>query len=242
MINFDVHKQEGMSFDSDDMALLRSYEKTIFDDIVELNRLIKQGIIEFYAFINHQPEEDEKKPHKHLFITPSTSVDTFHLQDILSEPDVLHPDLPPLGCKVFKRSKFGDWFMYVIHDKDYLATKGESRKYHYLKDDIICSDEDTLNENIHTSDFSKYNCIARVRDAVKSGQSFQELFENGFIPVQQIIQYKKAYNLLKYGNMDVDEKTFRNGHSGHEDDDSDVIEEDNMRPINTSKMPFEEPK
>lgn len=100
----------------------------------------------------------------------------------------------------------------------------------------------TLNENIHTSDFSKYNCIARVRDAVKSGQSFQELFENGFIPVQQIIQYKKAYNLLKYGNMDVDEKTFRNGRSGHEDDDSDVVEDDDMRPINTSKMPFGEPK
>ena len=37
---------------------------------------------------------------------------------------------------------------------------------------------------------------------VSSGANFRELFSNGFIPIQQIVQYKKAYNLMKYGNMD----------------------------------------
>ena len=48
--------------------------------IRELNKLIREDrIIEFYAFIYHYPEEDEKNGHRHLFVIPSTTVDTFSL-------------------------------------------------------------------------------------------------------------------------------------------------------------------
>ena len=53
--------------------------------IFKLNDMIKNHCIEFWAFINHIPEEDERKAHKHLFIIPSGTVDTFALSDILEE-------------------------------------------------------------------------------------------------------------------------------------------------------------
>lgn len=191
---------------------------------IKLNELISQGVIEFYSYITHKPEEDEKKEHKHLYIVPSSSIDTFVLQKSLCEIDVANPDMPPLGVLMFRHSKFADWYLYAIHDIDYLSCRGESRKYHYLRDDIISSDDDYFNELVHTSDFSKYKNFSKLRECVASGVSFRELVQNGFVPIQQIIQYKKAYCLLRYGDMDFNENaTNRGRYSGH--DESVVIQE-----------------
>ena len=188
--------------------------------IRELNKLIKEDrIIEFYAFIYHYPEEDEKKGHRHLFVIPSTTVDTFSLNERLKQIDVKCPDNAPLGCISWCHSKFADWFLYVLHDSDYLATKCESCKFHYEKQEIVVSDYDYFNELIHRCDFSKYKSFAKFRDMIQSGVGFRELFSNGFIPIQQIVQYKKAYNLLKFGNMDYTPNiTERAGRQGHEFD------------------------
>ena len=183
--------------------------------IFKLNDMIKNHCIEFWAFINHIPEEDERKPHKHLFIIPSGTVDTFALSDILEEIDFTNPAMPPLCTIFWKHSKFVDWYLYALHDIDYLASKGESRKYHYDKSEFIVSESDYFNELIHSCDFSQYTKHKKLREAVQSDVSFRDLFANGFIPVQQIGQYSLAYNLLKYGDMYYD-KTDRNGRSGHE--------------------------
>lgn len=180
-----------------------------------LNELIKNHSIEFWSFINHIPEEDETKAHKHLFIIPAGSIDTFVLSDFLKEIDVVNPLLPPLGTIFWKHSKFVDWYLYALHDIDYLASKGESRMYHYTKSEFVVSDSDYFNELIHSCDFSQYTKHKKLREAVQSEVSFRDLFANGFIPVQQIGQYSLAYNLLKYGDMYYD-KTDRNGRLGHE--------------------------
>lgn len=185
----------------------------------KLNEKIQSGEIEFFCYINHLPEVDEKKAHKHLFVIPSSNIDTFKLQSFLQEIDLSAPDNPPLGCILFRHSKFVDWYLYAIHDKDYLATKNESRAHHYTDSDIVTSSSDYLNELIHSSDFSKYKTFARLRDSVASGVPFRELVYNGFIPIQQIIQWKKAYMLLKYGDTEYNENCVRNGHEGHEDNE-----------------------
>ncbi len=185
--------------------------------IKELNSMIADKIIEFWAFVEHVPEEDEKKIHKHLYVVPSSTVDTFRINDRLSELDITNSNLPPLGCIRWVHSKFADWYLYALHDRDYLATKQEERKFHYEKSDIIVSDSDYFNELIHTCDFSKYKTFAKFRDSVASGVSFKQLFSNGFIPVQQIIQWKKAFNLMRFGDMDYDERTVRCGRKGHEE-------------------------
>lgn len=185
--------------------------------IIELNKLVQEQVIEFWAFVEHLPEEDEKKAHKHLYIIPCSLVDTFMLSKRLEELDVEHPDLPPLGClSHWQHSKFADWYMYALHDVDYLAMHGgECRKYHYDKTDVIASEYDYLNELIHTSDMSRYKSFKKLRDMAKSGVSFKEIFENGFIPVQQIIQYQKAYALMRFGDMNF---TYRGGRTAHEDE------------------------
>ena len=167
----------------------------------KLNDMIKNHCIEFWAFINHIPEEDERKAHKHLFIIPSGTVDTFALSDILEEIDFTNPTMPPLGTIFWKHSKFVDWYLYALHDIDYLASKGESRMYHYNKSEFVVSEYDYFNELIHSCDFSQYTKHKKLREAVQSDISFRDLFANGFIPVQQIGQYNLAYNLLKYGDV-----------------------------------------
>lgn len=171
-----------------------------------LDDLIADGVIEFYAFVDHLPESDETKSHKHLFIVPSSNIDTFSLQNQLKEVDLEHPDLPPLGCIMFRHSKFADWFMYCQHDRDYLSMRGEVKEFIYSKDDFIVSDRDYFNELIHTSDFSKFKIFQKLRDAVNADVSFKELVSNGFVPVPQIVQYRMAYNIMKYGIANYDEE------------------------------------
>lgn len=171
-----------------------------------LDELISNGAIEFYAFVDHLPESDETKSHKHLFIVPSSNIDTFSLQNQLKEIDLEHPDMPPLGCIMFRHSKFADWYMYCQHDREYLAMRGEAKEFLYIKDDFVVSDVDYFNELIHTSDFSKFKIFQKLRDAVNSKVPFRYLVINGFIPVPQIVQYRMTYNLMRYGVANYDEE------------------------------------
>lgn len=171
-----------------------------------LNVMIESGSIEFYAFVDHLPESDETKSHKHLYIVPSSNIDTFSLQNQLKEIDLDHPDLPPLGCIMFRHSKFADWYLYCQHDRDYLSMRGECKEFIYTKDDFVVSDKDYFNELIHTSDFSKFKIFQKLRDAVSADVSFKDLVSNGFVPVPQIVQYRMAYNIMKYGIANYDEE------------------------------------
>lgn len=184
-----------------------------FDFLVqELNSLVNERIIEFWCFIEHLPEEDETKVHKHVYLIPSTTIDTFTLGNRLKEIDINNPGLPPLGCMLWRKSKFVDWYLYSLHDADYLVTKNESRKYHYARTELICPDPDSLNELVHSSDFSQYKKFANFRESVSSGVSFADLVKNGFVPIPQIYQWSRAYELLKYNHTD------RGGRFGHEND------------------------
>ncbi len=179
--------------------------------VAELIKLQNERIIEFWAFVEHKPEDDETKAHKHLLIFPATTIDTFDLSKRFEEIDIEHPDLPPLGCIMWHRSKFVDWYLYALHDADYLASKGQSRKYHYEKCDVACPDNDYLNEQIHLCDFSPFKRFSEFRDCVKSKVPFAELVKNGFVPIPQIYQWSKAYYLLSC------DRTYRNGREGHEE-------------------------
>lgn len=173
--------------------------------IKELNKMIGEGVIDFYAFIYHFAEGEElgeKMNHRHLYVMPGRLIVTSALNSRLQQIDLQQPDLPPLGCMPWRHSKFGDWYMYCLHDKDYLALQCQERKYHYDKHEFVVSNWEYFNELIHTSDLVKYKSFAKFIELVNSGVNFRELFSNGFIPVQQIVQYKKAFNLMKYGNMD----------------------------------------
>lgn len=161
----------------------------------KLDDLIRSRKLEFYAFVNHHKEEDEAKDHKHLYIVPNGQINTDQVLDLLLEHDPTHPD-KPLACIQVRSSKFADWYLYSIHDTDYLASKGQSRKYHYTREDLKCSDPDYLLEEIHSMDLSKLNRTKALKDAATTGRSFYDLLLNGQIPVQQVYAYEHAFELL----------------------------------------------
>ena len=176
----------------------------------KLDELVITRKIEFYAFIEHLPEDDETKKHKHLLIIPNGTINTDQVQDYLTELDPTKPDGKPLGCIMFRSSKFGDWYLYALHDVGYLAQRGQSRKYHYTQADFKVSDSDYLRELTHTIDYSPYNRFAQIRQAAEDGIAFQHLVWQGLIPIQQYIAYERAYECMLRNN------TYRNGNSGHD--------------------------
>lgn len=178
--------------------------------ISKLKELQKAKKIQFWAFIQHIAEEDEKKAHKHLYIEPAKSIQTEDLREYMQEIDETNIS-KPLGCISFNSSKFDDWFLYVLHDEKYLASKGQSRKYHYKAIDIISSDEDDLEYHINEIDLSKYTPYQPIVEAQKEGITFDTFVSRGRVPIQYIRQYREAWYILLH------ESTYRNGRENHEE-------------------------
>ena len=184
---------------------------------VKLNDLIRQGVIDFWVYVEHLPEDDETKAHKHLYCVPSRLIDTAQFVTFLQEVDANKPLEKPLGVIMPVGSKFGDWFLYAQHDVAYLMSKGQSRKFGYDLKDFKTSDTDYFNEIRHRIDLSKSNTHKKLVDAVQSKTPFQELVVTGLIPINQIHAYEMAYKYI------TDAITFRNGRTTHVDKDTGEI-------------------
>lgn len=163
-----------------------------------LEKMHKARIISFWACILHKPEDDEggKKYHYHLYIEPGKApieVNTFN--DNFIEPD---PESDkPLKTLIFRISKKDDALLYFKHDEGYLASKGQSRKYHYEWKEFYTSDEDEFNERIKTINLD-LNPYKRMKEAIQNGWTFSQYAENGSVPVQQWFAFSKAWENLEY--------------------------------------------
>ena len=175
----------------------------------KLIQLVDSGVLKFAAFIEHFPEEDEKKKHKHLYLIPDGQIDTNKLLKELEEIDLENIG-KILKCMPCQSSKFGDWYLYASHDIGYLGSKCQSRKYHYKQGDFITTNDDYFNELIHTIDYSKTEKIKRFTEQVKAGKKLSELVENGSVPIQQLLQYNRLYEMI------VGYSNYRNGNPSHE--------------------------
>lgn len=185
---------------------------------LKLNELLKAGRVSFWAFIVHKPEDDEggRKEHCHVYVEPSKMLQTDDLKAELKEYDPEHPE-KPRGCISFNSSKFDPWYLYALHDKRYLASKGQSRKFHYVHDDILTSDDDDLTFKAKSIDMVGLSPFADMEDAQNQGVTWAEYFSRGTVPLPQIAQFKIAWDLLiqvrteradRYGHpMDIDTDT-----------------------------------
>ena len=192
---------------------------------LKLCELENCGKISFWAYVRHLPEDDEagNKEHMHVYIEPSKQIQTDDFRKQLLEfdpnfseddyavnrlkhdnvddheldPDVSRPKkLKPRGCLLFRCSKFADWYLYGLHDKRYLAMKGQSRKYHYSYDDIVTSSPDDLlcmSRSINLLALSPYS---DMEEAQRNGVSFAEYFRRGTVPLQQVALFERAWYLL----------------------------------------------
>ena len=183
--------------------------------IMRLEELIKNHKICDYMFINHFAEEDEKKNHIHLWIKPNTLIDTMDLQAFLTEANPENP-LKPFKCIDFRVSSVDDWILYNQHYAPYLASKGESRQYHYTKDDFIAYDEDTFddlyNHAFRGSEWAKRFQILQALDV--GSLNPVDLILNGTVPLNMASQLNSFKYMQTHYNV-----TDRGGREGHEDPD-----------------------
>lgn len=182
---------------------------------MKLWELIDSRKISDYFFILHEPEDDETKKHIHLWLRPNKRLDTIDLQAYLREYDSSKPDKPK-GCIDFVPSKVDDAILYFIHEPRYLAMKGETRKYHYLKEDFHFFDEDNFDELFRHayrgSDFALRNAQL---SAIKDNQdNLHNLIDSGLVPLGMASNLC-AYSNLKYNDA-LNQKTYRNNRKGHE--------------------------
>lgn len=175
---------------------------------------------DFWVYIYHFPEDDEagNKPHHHLFIQPTNQLETSNLQQLFNEPDLRHKDLKPLKCLAFQSSKFDDWCLYALHDRAYLASKGQSRKYHYAYTDLVTSDPDELLYRYRMIDRSKLLPFEHMLNMQYKGLSFSQFMKMGGFPVEKINAYRSAWYELCGENLN------RNGRSTHTPIEDDQLE------------------
>lgn len=177
---------------------------------LKLDDLTRRHVIEFYCFIKHEPEEDEKKAHIHLYVEPSSHIDTVQFVNEFSEVDLKNP-LKPLGCLRCQSSKFADWYLYAIHDSAYLSSKGQSRKYHYNDDDLVKSDDDVFLDLKHHIDWSKINTLGKVLQAAQDGQTFEEFIIQNPVPLLSVRSVQFVFERVQNQLHTTD----RNGSSTH---------------------------
>lgn len=179
--------------------------------VQQLDVLVKNHKICDYMFINHFAEEDEKKSHIHLWIKPNTLLDTMDLQHHFTE---LNPSNPtkPFKCIDFRFSDVDDWILYSQHFEPYLASKGESREYHYTRDDFVYNDEDTFddlyNHAFKGSEWAKRN---QILQALSEGQNNPiSLILNGTVPLNMASQLNSFKYMQTHYGLD------RGGRPNHE--------------------------
>lgn len=171
--------------------------------------LIEEGIISDYMFIRHEPEEDEKKRHIHLWIRPNKLVDTVKLQKRFIEPNMIEPD-KPYKCIDFRVSDSDNWILYNLHYKPYLLSKGESRKYEYSVEDFVFYDYDNFEFlYAHALKGSEWSKQHKLVEELNQGFSVYELIRSGRIP------FNLSSQGLAFEKMQRRE-TYRNGRLGHE--------------------------
>ena len=95
-----------------------------------------------------------------------------------------------------RTSKFADWYLYGIHDKSYLASKGQARLYHYRMESIVSYNTDALLQSVREIDLTSLTPLKAMLDAQAHGMTYAEYFCSGAVPIQQITQFKQAWDLL----------------------------------------------
>jgi len=164
----------------------------------KLNELQKAKKISLWHFIQHQGEDDEagKKDHIHLYIEPSKLIQTDDLKEFFSEYDPTHSS-KPLTCLTFRSSKFQDWYLYGEHNKAYLASKNQTRRYAYRYEHFKTSDADELNRQYKEIDLTALTPFMAILDAQANGLTFFEYIKHSGVPLPQLRNAEYAWFLCE---------------------------------------------
>lgn len=162
-----------------------------------LNELLEKGDILYWCYIKHKGDEDEKKDHIHVRVHPGKSLDLSKLAKLFIEPV---PDNNPLRCLLWRNAEIYNWFMYGVHNEDYLSAHNKVRNYHYVFDDFVSSSPDDtrifyLEAREWFYNSPDYNEMVIKRE-LDNGVSLSDLIKGGLIRPRDVFKYKQYYSAL----------------------------------------------
>lgn len=163
-----------------------SYNSEVF--LVEkLQNLYDAHIIQAWQFITHKGEDGDKD-HIHLRIEPNKRIDPMELTEMFKEFEKGKDK--PLGVRPWRQSKEEDWFLYAVHDSDYLSLKygggerGEKLPYDW-KDINISPDYDLETAWIRAKAAQKHSTV-NIASQIQNGQN----------PVDLVFQGENPYTVM----------------------------------------------
>lgn len=160
----------------------------------KLKDLTNHDVLAFWMYIEHKAESDDKSEHKHVYMIPDCRIDTQALSTEFIQS--VQGEQLPRRLIVGRNCKFLETYLYFLHDKKFLESRGLERKYHYSKDMLICSDDTMLHEFLITADYSKVQkkCpSSMIIEAIEDGQTWLQFVCNGNVPTQQYAGYRKMW-------------------------------------------------
>ena len=193
--------------------------------LCQLDDILRAGKISFYAFIVHKGEDDDEagkqKDHIHLYVEPARNLQTDDLTRELIEIDPNKPD-KPLKCLPWQNSKrWGDWYLYALHDKRYLASKSQSRQFHYTDEQFFTSDFDYFTYKCRNIDYIQLDIYNDMLDFIEQNQSIGRYVKCRNIPISQLAFIERAWKFL---SADIVERNGRqNPVDTVEDSDSCIV-------------------
>lgn len=149
----------------------------------KLDTWYKAHIIQSYQYICHKGEAGDKD-HIHVRIEPNKRIDAMDLQEQLREYQMGKDK--PLGCRPFRPSKEEDWFLYAVHDKQYLKTKykgGEKgEKLPYKWEDIKAPEDYDVEIAFIRAKQKLEHTGANIAKRMKDGSKALDLITEGENP------------------------------------------------------------
>lgn len=155
--------------------------------VEKLQSLYDSHIIQAWQYIKHKGEDGDKD-HIHLRIEPNKRIDPMELTEMFKEFEKGKDK--PLGVRPWRNSKEEDWFLYAVHDSDYLSLKygggdrGEKLPYDW--------------KDINTSpDYDLETAWIRAKAAQKhSTVNIASQIQNGQNPVDLVFQGENPYTVM----------------------------------------------
>lgn len=142
----------------------------------KLEDLRKNGVIDFWCYVFHHGEtledDSKEKDHFHVYIIPGEAIDKRQLRNEFVE--FYKKEKLPRGFMPMKTSDWVNWYLYGLHDPEYLQAKGQSRQFFYTNDNMKRSDDTFFWDMVHQIDRTKINPLGAVVRAAQSGMSFSE--------------------------------------------------------------------
>lgn len=143
-----------------------------------------EGTVSFWAYIIHKGEgsgASENKDHQHVYVELDEKVKLLDFKNYFRRSDGT-----PITIN-WRKSDFQNWVWYVLHDVNYLESKGIYREYHYTFDDFVVSSEAEFDRLLNETEVPE---PCRVRKAILEGHSLRDMYVEGLLKPSNAVGLK----------------------------------------------------